>query len=347
MLSIRLIDLAKMINADLYGDGNILISGIAAIQSAKHEHITFLTNNVYRKYLTTTKASAVIIMKSDLKFCKIAALIVKDPYVAYAYVAHFFNTKSTQTQSSIANTAIIHNNTLGKNVSIGEYSVIEKGVTISDNVIVGSGCFIGENTYVGHNTRIFANVSVHHKVIIGKNCSIQSGSVIGSDGFGFIRHDGNWIKIPQLGTVIIGNNVEIGASTTIDRGALDNTIIGDDVIIDNLCHIAHNVIIGNHTAIAGGVIMAGSLHVGSYCKIGGASVINGHIQICDNVSVTGMSMVMRSINKPGIYSSGIPLQDNKTWRKNTVLLMHINDINKRLKCIEQHSQNIQCNKIKQ
>ena len=163
---------------------------------------------------------------------------------------------------------------------------------------------------------------------------IQSGTVIGADGFGYANDKGKWIKIPQIGRVIIGNNVEIGASTTIDRGALDDTIIGNGVIIDNQCQIAHNVIIGDHTAVAGGVIMAGSLTIGRHCLIGGASVINGHMEICDQVTVTGMGMVMRPITKPGVYSSGIPLQENKVWRKTASLVLHIDEMNKRLKALE-------------
>jgi len=162
----------------------------------------------------------------------------------------------------------------------------------------------------------------------------KSAVIIGADGFGYANDRGNWIKIPQLGTVIIGDRVEIGACTTIDRGALDDTIISNGVIIDNQCQIAHNVVIGDNTAVAGGVIMAGSLKIGRYCQIGGASVINGHMEICDQAVVTGMGMVMRPITEPGVYSSGIPLQPNKVWRKTAALVMNIDEMNKRLKAVE-------------
>ena len=162
----------------------------------------------------------------------------------------------------------------------------------------------------------------------------DSELVIGADGFGYANDRGNWVKIPQLGRVIIGDRVEIGACTTIDRGALDDTVIGNGVIIDNQCQIAHNVVIGDNTAVAGGVIMAGSLKIGRYCMIGGASVINGHMEICDKVTVTGMGMVMRPISEPGVYSSGIPLQPNKAWRKTAALVMNIDEMSKRLKAIE-------------
>ena len=212
--------------------------------------------------------------------------------------------------------------------------MIEDGAEIGDEAIIGASCFIGKNAKIGAKTQLWANVTIYHEVQIGSGCLIQSSAVIGSDGFGYANDRGRWSKIPQTGTVIIGNNVESGACTCIDRGALDATVIEDNVIIDNLCQIAHNVHIGTGTAVAGGVIMAGSLKVGRYCLIGGASVINGHMEICDKVTVTGMGMVMRPITEPGIYSSGIPLQPNKEWRKTAALTLDIDKINKRLKAVE-------------
>ncbi|CAL1329170.1 UDP-3-O-(3-hydroxymyristoyl)glucosamine N-acyltransferase [Candidatus Providencia siddallii] len=334
MFSIQLIDLAKQLNAQLHGNGNIIINGIAPIHLANNKQITFLSNNHYINNLKNCKAAAVILTKKNLKYCNITALVVEDPYVAYAYIAQIMDT--TPSPAKNIHTSVIINNDvkIGKNVSIGANTVIETGVVLCDNVKIGAGCFIGKNVFIKKKTYLWANITIYHNVKIGKNCIIHSNTVIGSDGFGYANKEGNWIKIPQLGTVIIGDNVKIGASTTIDRGALDNTIIGNGVIIDNQCQIAHNVVIGDNTAIAGGVIMAGGLKIGKSCIIGGASVFNGHIEICDKVTITGMGMVMRSINKPGIYSSGIPLQPNKIWRKTTVLILNIDTINKRLKTIE-------------
>ena len=205
-----------------------------------------------------------------------------------------------QPAENIAPSAVIDASaSLGSNVSIGANAVIESGVVLGDNVVIGAGCFVGKNTHIGAGSRLWANVTVYHDIRIGQHCLIQSGTVIGADGFGYANDRGNWVKIPQLGSVIIGDRVEIGACTTIDRGALDNTQIGNGVIIDNQCQIAHNVVIGDNTAVAGGVIMAGSLKIGRYCMIGGASVINGHMEICDKVTVTGMGMVMRPITEPG------------------------------------------------
>ncbi|AHM72459.1 UDP-3-O-(3-hydroxymyristoyl)glucosamine N-acyltransferase [Yersinia hibernica] len=334
MPSIRLADLAQQLDAQVHGDGELVITGIASMHSAEPEQITFLSNSRYQEQLATCNAGAVVLTEADLPFCKSAALVVKNPYLTYARMAQIMDTTPQPAQDIAPSAVISPQARLGENVSIGANAVIESGVVLGDNVVIGAGCFIGRNTHIGAGSRLWANVSVYHEVVIGQNCLIQSGTVIGADGFGYANDRGNWIKIPQLGSVHIGDRVEIGACTTIDRGALDNTIIGNGVIIDNQCQIAHNVVIGDNTAVAGGVIMAGSLKVGRYCMIGGASVINGHMEICDKVTITGMGMVMRPITEPGLYSSGIPLQPNKVWRKTAALVMNIDGINKRLKAIE-------------
>ncbi|EKN3562584.1 TPA: UDP-3-O-(3-hydroxymyristoyl)glucosamine N-acyltransferase [Yersinia enterocolitica] len=334
MPSIRLADLAQQLDAQVHGDGDLVITGIASMHSAEPSQITFLSNSRYQEQLATCNAGAVVLTEADLPFCKSAALVVKNPYLTYARMAQIMDTTPQPAQDIAPSAVISPQATLGENISIGANAVIESGVVLGDNVAIGAGCFIGKNTHIGAGSRLWANVSVYHEVVIGQNCLIQSGTVIGADGFGYANDRGNWIKIPQLGSVHIGDRVEIGACTTIDRGALDNTIIGNGVIIDNQCQIAHNVVIGDNTAVAGGVIMAGSLKVGRYCMIGGASVINGHMEICDKVTITGMGMVMRPITEPGLYSSGIPLQPNKVWRKTAALVMNIDGINKRLKAIE-------------
>ncbi|HDL8054798.1 TPA: UDP-3-O-(3-hydroxymyristoyl)glucosamine N-acyltransferase [Yersinia enterocolitica] len=334
MPSIRLADLAQQLDAQVHGDGSLVITGIASMHSAEPSQITFLSNSRYQEQLATCNAGAVVLTEADLPFCKSAALVVKNPYLTYARMAQIMDTTPQPAQDIAPSAVISPQATLAENVSIGANAVIESGVVLGDNVVIGAGCFIGKNTHIGAGSRLWANVSVYHEVVIGQNCLIQSGTVIGADGFGYANDRGNWIKIPQLGSVHIGDRVEIGACTTIDRGALDNTIIGNGVIIDNQCQIAHNVVIGDNTAVAGGVIMAGSLKVGRYCMIGGASVINGHMEICDKVTITGMGMVMRPITEPGLYSSGIPLQPNKVWRKTAALVMNIDGINKRLKAIE-------------
>ncbi|ASN86744.1 MULTISPECIES: UDP-3-O-(3-hydroxymyristoyl)glucosamine N-acyltransferase [Pectobacterium] len=340
MYSIRLDALAQQLDAQLHGDGDIVITGVASMHSAKTGQITFLSDSRYREQLAGTQASAVVLTEADLPYCQVAALVVKNPYLTYARMAQLLDT-TPQPATDIASSAVIAPDaTLGQNVSVGANAVIESGAQLGNGVVIGPGCFIGKDARIGAGTRLWANVTIYHRVELGEHCLIQSGTVIGSDGFGYANDRGNWVKIPQLGTVRIGDRVEIGASTTIDRGALDDTVIGNGVIIDNQCQIAHNVVIGDNTAVAGGVIMAGSLKIGRYCMIGGASVINGHMEICDKVTVTGMGMVMRPITEPGVYSSGIPLQPNKVWRKTAALVMNIDEISKRLKAVERKVDNV-------
>lgn len=336
MGNFRLIDLAEHIGGTLRGNADLAIQSIAALNKANSAQITFISNAKYRENLTACNAGAIIVSPADVEFCHEDQniIIVANPYVAYALIAQYMDS-SPKAATDIHPSAVISSQAkLGNNVSVGANAVIESGVELGDGAIIGAGCFVGKNSKIGARTQLWANVSVYHNVQIGSDCLIQSSAVIGSDGFGYANDKGQWIKIPQTGGVIIGNRVEIGSCTCIDRGALDPTVIEDNVIIDNLCQIAHNVHIGFGTAVAGGVIMAGSLKIGRFCQIGGASVINGHMEICDGAIITGMGMVMRPITEKGIYSSGIPLQTNKEWRKTAALVMNIDEMNKRLKSLE-------------
>ena len=334
--SYSLQELATKVGGTFRGNADVVVNSIAALSKADTNQLTFISNAKFRPLLAESKAGILVVSEADVEFCSPESnlLIVKDPYVAYAVLAQYMDTTPKAAQNIHPSAVISEKASIGVNVSIGANAVIEEGVVLGDNVIIGAGCFVGKFTKIGAGTQLWANVSVYHEVEIGQNCLIQSGAVIGSDGFGYANDRGRWVKIPQVGQVIIGNHVEIGACTCIDRGALDATVIEDNVIIDNLCQIAHNVHIGTGTAVAGGVIMAGSLKVGRYCLIGGASVINGHMEICDKVTVTGMGMVMRPITEPGVYSSGIPLQTNKEWRKTAALTLGIDSMNKRLKALE-------------
>lgn len=329
-------ELAEQIGATLRGCADAIVHSIAPLDAAAEKQLTFISNPKFRPLLAQSQATALVVTEEDVPFCTEQSnlLIVPDAYVAYALLAQYMDS-TPKSATGIAKSAVISEGvSLGQNVSIGANSVIETGVVLGDNVVIGPNCFIGKNSQIGAGTQLWANVNVYHDVKIGQHCLIQAGAVIGSDGFGYANQRGRWIKIPQTGGVVIGNHVEIGACTCIDRGALTPTIIEDNVIIDNLCQIAHNVHIGTGTAVAGGVIMAGSLKVGRYCLIGGASVINGHMEICDKVTITGMGMVMRPITEPGVYSSGIPLQTNKQWRKTAALTLDIDSLNKRVKALE-------------
>ncbi|WP_428772138.1 UDP-3-O-(3-hydroxymyristoyl)glucosamine N-acyltransferase [Vibrio sp.] len=334
MAVLTLAELATITGGELFGDPEATVNQVAPMDKAQTGDVTFLSNPKYVKHLDQCRASVVMIKADQREFCQGNVLVVKDPYVAFAKVAQALDTTPSPAQQIAPSAVIAADAVLGENVAIGANAVIESGVTLGDNVVVGAGCFIGKQATIGANTKLWANVSVYHQVQIGSDCLVQANAVIGSDGFGYANEQGEWIKIPQIGSVRIGNRVEIGACTTIDRGALDDTVIEDNVIIDNQLQIAHNVHIGYGSALAGGTIIAGSTRIGKYCIIGGATVINGHIEIADGVTITGMGMVMRSIEEKGVYSSGIPLQTNKEWRKTATRVHRIDEMNKRLKAVE-------------
>ena len=326
--------LAKEIGAEVVGNADLQVSAIATLAGAKASDISFLSNPRYRAQLSDTQAGAVIVSPSDAEYCRTNALVMKNPYLGFARVAQMLD-KTPDAAHAVAETASVDNEaSIGRQVSIGPNAVICRGAVIGDNVQIGPGCFIGENAQIGSGSKLWANVTVYHDCQIGSDCLVQSGAVIGSDGFGYANDAGHWIKIPQLGRVIIGDEVEIGANTCIDRGALDDTVIGAGVIIDNLCQIAHNVEVGAHTAIAGCTVVAGSTVIGKHCTIAGMVGINGHMQIADGVVITGFSMVTKSITEPGVYSSGVPATTNKEWRKNMVGLRNIGKLDKRVKELE-------------
>lgn len=335
MKTLTLAEIAAITGGELHGDSNVAVSRVAPMDTAQEGDVTFLSNPKYRKHLAESKATLLMVKESERELCPSNVLVVSDPYVAFAKVAQALDITPSPAEGGVAPSAVVAADVvMGANVSIAANAVIESGVELGDNVVIGAGCFVGKNAKLGKNTKLWANVSVYHGVQIGTDCLIQSGTVIGSDGFGYANERGEWIKIPQIGSVRIGNRVEIGACTTIDRGALDDTVIEDNVIIDNQLQIAHNVHIGYGTAMAGGTVVAGSTQIGKYCIIGGACVINGHIKIADGVTITGMGMVMRSIDEKGMYSSGIPLQPNKEWRKTATRVHRIDEMNKRLKALE-------------
>jgi UDP-3-O-[3-hydroxymyristoyl] glucosamine N-acyltransferase len=342
-MSYTLKQLAEKIGAEVHGDASYIIDSLATLSSASAQQIAFLANKKYSQQLSETKAGAVIISPQHINDCNTHALVMDNPYLGYALTAQLLDTTPKPAHHIHPSAQISPDVTLGVNVAIGANAVIEKGVVISDNVIIGAGCFIGEETLIGSHTKLWANVSVYHRVKIGQNCLIQANTVIGSDGFGYANDKGKWLKIPQLGGVIIGDNVEIGASTTIDRGALEDTVIKNGVILDNQIQIAHNVVIGENTAMAACSVIAGSTTIGKNCVIAGLVGINGHIEIGDGCVFTGMSMVTKNINEPGVYSSGMPCQTNKEWNKNNARIRKLESILKRIKSAEHEIEHL--NKI--
>jgi UDP-3-O-[3-hydroxymyristoyl] glucosamine N-acyltransferase len=330
----KLQQIAEILNAELVGDDSLSISRIATLENAKSDEISFLANKKYRTQLATTNAGAVILSEKDAEHFSGNKIIVSNPYLAYALLAQAMDTTPAPAHNIHASAVIDPSAKLAANVSIGANAVIDAGVEIAEGSSIGAGSFIGKGVKIGANTTIWANVTIYHDVEIGESCLVHANTVIGADGFGYANEKGQWVKIPQLGSVIIGDQVEIGASTTIDRGAIDDTIIERNVIIDNQVQIAHNVIVKEGTAIAGCTVIAGSTTIGKYCQIGGLSGIAGHIEIVDGVVLTGMSMVISGIDNPGVYSSGVPHSENKDWRRNMAQLRQLSAINKRLKAVE-------------
>ncbi len=334
MQTFSLSHLADYLSASLEGDADCVISHIATLENAQSGAIAFLANKKYRRQLETTSASAVILSEADSPYYDGNKLIVANPYMAYALLAQYLDT-TPNAAIGVHPSAVIHPSAMiAPGANIGANAVIEKDVTLAEGVEVGAGTFIGEGASIGEGTKLWANTTVYHQVEIGANCIIHSGTVIGADGFGFANDKGEWVKIPQLGSVVIGDKVEIGANTTVDRGAIDNTEIHNNVIIDNQCQIAHNVVIKEGTAMAGCSVVAGSTTIGKYCQIGGMSGITGHVEICDNVILTGMTMVISNIDEPGVYSSGVPHSSNKDWRRQMAQLRKIGDMNQRIKALE-------------
>lgn len=327
-------EIAHLIDADLKGDSACSINGIMTLQNAQQGQISFLDNKRYLKYLAVTQASAVILRADFLKHAPSNALVVADPYLAFAKVAKLFEQAPAYSSGIHASAIIGENCQIHPSVSIAPYVVIGANTRLEAGVVIGAACVIGNNVIIGANTRLTSQVSVCADTQIGERVLIHNGSVIGSDGFGLAKENNKWIKIPQLGKVQIGNDVEIGANVSIDRGALDDTIIGDGVKLDNQIQIGHNVRIGENTAIAGCTGIAGSTHIGKNCMIGGGVCINGHIEIVDNVYITGMSSVVHSIRNPGIYSSTHSIQPQREWQKNSIRFRQLDQMAKRLRKTE-------------
>ncbi len=329
-----LADIAEQIGGKVHGDGTIEIERVATLENAGPGDISFLSNPRYHRHLTATKAAAVILAAEHLGACPVSAVVVGDPYLAYARTVTMLN-PSAEVRAEIHQAANISPDCiLHATVSVGAGCVVEAGATIGRHVVLGPGCYIGTGATIGDGSRLIANVTVCHDCVIGERVQIQPGAVIGSDGFGLANDHGVWIKIPQLGRVVIGNDVEIGANTTIDRGALEDTVIGDGVKLDNQIQVAHNVRIGAHTVIAACTGISGSTRIGKRCVIGGGVGIVGHLDIADDVQITGMSFVHKSLTEAGVYSSGTPLEPTRKWRKNFVRFQKLDDLARRVRHLE-------------
>ena len=336
--SIKLSELAEQFNLQIEGDGNTLIEGVGTLSDASGTQISFLSNPAYREQLKTTQAAAVIISADDVKNCTNNVLIADNPYVSYAKIAGIFDPRRPSKPGLHNSASIDSSATIGRDVFIGANAVIGPGCEIADACFIGPGCVLIADCKIGQSTKLVANVTICEGVRIGQRTTIHPGVVIGADGFGLAFDEDHWVKIPQLGSVQIGDDCEIGANTTIDRGAIGDTIIEDDVRLDNQIQIAHNVEIGAHTAMAARVGISGSTKIGKYCMFGGRSSTVGHIRIADRTTVTGNSPVTKSITQPGTtWSCIIPAQPMREWNRTVVHLRKLEKLARRVLSLEKLS----------
>ncbi|MBX3713823.1 MAG: UDP-3-O-(3-hydroxymyristoyl)glucosamine N-acyltransferase [Lysobacter sp.] len=314
-LSFTAADLAAQFDLELRGDPAQSIDGVSTLARAGARQLAFLANPRYRSQLAHSGAGLVVMRADDAEGFAGNALIAKDPYVAFAKIAALFDTRPATTPGVHALAAVDDTATVSPDACIGPFVSIGPRARVDAGAVIGPGCVIGEDCAIGAGCELVANVTLVRRVRLGRRVLVHPGAVLGADGFGLAMEHGRWLKVPQLGGVVVGDDCEIGANTTIDRGALDDTVLEEDVRLDNQIQIGHNVRIGAHSAMAGCSAVAGSATIGRYCLIGGGAGILGHLDVCDRVVVTAMSLVTRSIREPGEYSSGTPLMDNRSWRK--------------------------------
>ena len=334
-ISYRLADIAAQLGGRVLGNGEASVAQVATLKNAQSSHISFLANSKYRVQLANTCAGAVILGEADAQATDLPRIVSDNPYAYFAKVSALLN-PLPEARPGVHSAAVIGAGAqIDATASIAAMAVIGEGATIGAHSVIGEGCCIGANTVIGSRARLYPGVVIYHDCIIGDNLIAHSGAVIGSDGFGIAMDEGRWIKIPQIGRVVIGNDVEIGANTTIDRGALDDTVIEDGVKLDNQIQVAHNVRIGAHTAIAGCAGIAGSAVIGRYCLIGGGARILGHLQLADHVEIAAHTLVGKSIREAGSYAAIFPFSRTEDWRRNVVHLRHLDDLVKRVKTLEQ------------
>jgi UDP-3-O-[3-hydroxymyristoyl] glucosamine N-acyltransferase len=325
----NLADLAARFDCELHGDPGCVVDRVGTLATAHQNAITFLANPLYSGQLGDTKAGAVVLHQDFVSDCPTASLVSSNPYATYARIAAFLHPRAAPEPGVHPSATIAADAVVPKSAQVGAQAVIGARSHLGESVIIGPGCVVGSDVRIGASSELLARATVLDRVIVGDRCILHSGVVIGSDGFGFAQDNGSWLGVPQLGTVVIGNDVNIGANTTIDRGTIDDTVIADGVILDNLIQIAHNVRIGAHTAMAAMSGIAGSTTIGERCMLAGAVVAVGHISLCDDVMVTIRSTVTRSITTPGTYSGCLPADKVSRWRRNAARFRKLDELAKR------------------
>ncbi len=327
-------EITQVLGGKVIGDGDTRISNVASLSNAKYGDISFINDAKYKKALVSCNASAFVLRENDAGLTAIPRIIVDNPYAYFARLSAYLN-PIVSSPLGIAPSALVDTSaSIPASCSIAPLVVVGANVMFGENVIIGSGCVIENDVTIADNSRLEPHVTIKHHCSIGKNCHLFSGVVIGSDGFGYVEEAGVWLKIPQVGRVVIHANVDIGANTTVDRGALDDTIIEEGVKLDNLIQIGHNCVIGAHTVIAGCVGIAGSAKIGKHCKIGGAAMILGHLEITDHVTISPGSMITRSLLVADTYTALMPFQTHKAWLTTAAHIRHLDALTDKIKQLE-------------
>lgn len=331
----RLGDIAARFGGRIMGDADTLISRVATLASAQAGDISFLASEKYSAQLVGTSAAAIIMSEEHSAATQQPRIVCDNPYAYFAKVSAFLNPTPQHLPGIHPSAVIAADVRIPASAHIGPHVAIGAGCKVGERCVVMAGCSLGEDVVLGEDVTLYPRVVVYHRCVLGNRLIAHSGVVIGADGFGIAPEEGRWLKIPQVGRVVIGDDVEIGANTTIDRGALDDTVIEDGVKLDNQIQIAHNVRIGAHTAIAGCVGIAGSTSIGRHCRIGGSAGILGHLSIADEVEIAAFTLIGKSITKPGSYTGIFPFSPNEEWRKNAVHLRHLDVMADKIKKLQQ------------
>ncbi len=335
-MGVSLGELAVRFGCELRGDPEIRVDHVATLANADARSLAFIANPRYRQQLAATKAAAVVLDEASAADCATAALVCRNPHAAYARIAAVLHPFPEAPAGVHPSAVIAPGARIDRSAHVGALSVVGEGAAIGPRVFIGPQCLVEEGATLAEDVRLTARVTVCRRVEIGARTIVQPGAVIGGDGFGFAQEGSRWIKVPQTGTVRIGPDVEVGANTTIDRGAIDDTVIEEGVKLDNLIMIAHNVRVGAHSALAACVGVSGSTAIGRRCMIGGQVGIGGHLTIGDDVIITGCTMVSHSVTRPGVYSGGIPLEEAHVWRRLVARFKRLDSLATRLKALERH-----------
>jgi UDP-3-O-[3-hydroxymyristoyl] glucosamine N-acyltransferase len=333
--SYSLRELAERFGGQVTGNAGVEVRQVATLESAAADSIAFLANERYLPQLKATRAGAVILGETARDATPLPRIVCADPYVYFARVSALFNPAPPAAPGVHASAVVDSSATVPGDAEIGPCAVVARNVRIGADCIIGAGCHLGEGVTLGAGSRLYPNVTIYRGCRIGERVTLHSGVVIGADGFGIAMHEGRWLKVPQIGGVVIGDDVEIGANTTVDRGALDDTVIEEGVKLDNQIQIGHNVHVGAHTAIAGCAGVAGSARIGRYCRIGGGAGIVGHVTITDHVEISAFTLVTKSINQPGTYTGAYGFEPHGEWRRNAVQLRQLARLANRVRALEQ------------